>query len=344
MNVTLGTLICAFGGIAGAVFALPFRGVKGIKYESYWFVYALFGLIVFPLVLAVATCPSLFGIFRQTEGAALWRAIGFGAMWGIGGLTWGLMIRYLGIGLGLAIGCGLCSATGTLIPPIATGHASDLVKDTAALVTLGSVAVSLIGIGFVGCAGKLKESELSDEEKKVAVKDFNFKKGILVAVFSGFSSAGINFGLQSGASMEQAAMAAGVDSKWIGMPVLVAVLWGGFAINAAWCLWQNAKNKSFGDYLPPGNPHCGMNYLLAGAAGVIWAMQFVCQKVGEPMMGDVRYISFAIVMGSCVLFSSLLGVFLGEWKGTGVKTRVVLVGGLAILAVSIGLAVVAKSL
>lgn len=342
MNTTLGTLICALGGIAGATFALPFRGVRGMKYESYWLVYAVAGLVVFPLVLALVTCPPLFKIIGETDSSSLWRSIGFGAMWGMGGLTWGLMIRYLGIGLGLAIGCGLCSATGTLIPPIATGHAENLVKDTAALITLGSVIVSLVGICFVGFAGKLKEGELSDEAKKAAVKDFDFKKGILVALFSGFASAGINFGLQSGASMEQAALAAGVDSKWIGMPVLVVVLWGGFVVNAAWCLWQNAKNGSFGDYRSAVKSVSPL--ALAAFAGVIWAMQFVCQKVGEPMMGDIRYISFAIVMGSCVLFSSLLGVFLGEWKGTGARTRAALVVGLSVLAVSIGLAVVAKSL
>ena len=340
MNTTLGTLICAAGGIAGATFALPFRGIKGWKYESYWFVYAVAGLIVFPLVLAWTTCPALFDVIGDTEGPTLVRCIGFGALWGLGGLTWGLMIRYLGIGLGLAIGCGLCSATGTLIPPIVTGHAGDLVKDTAAVITLAGVVASLVGIVLVGWAGKLKEGELSEEEKKKAVAEFNFKKGMAVAIFSGIASAGMNFGLQGGAAMETMAKLRGTGDAWVGMPVLVVVLWGGFIVNAAWCLWQNAKNKSFGDYKP------GANFLaplvLAALAGVIWALQFACQKIGEPAMGDIRYISFAVVMGSCVLFSSLLGVFLGEWKGTGAKTRVALVAGLLVLAASIGIAVVAK--
>ena len=157
------------------------------------------------------------------------------------------------------------------------------------------------------------------------------------AVFSGIASAGMNFGLQGGEPLEQAAASAGVDSKWIGMPVLVVVLWGGFAVNVIWCLWQNAKNKSFGDYAKP-----GLGWALAGLAGVIWAMQFACQKIGEPAMGDMRYISFAIVMGSCVLFSSLLGVALGEWKGTGAKTKGALALGLAVLAASIAIAVAAK--
>lgn len=339
MNTTIGTLICALGGLAGAVFALPFRGIKGWKYESYWFVYAIAGLVLFPLALGLATCPDLFKVIGDADGATLARCIGFGALWGLGGLTWGLMIRYLGIGLGLAIGCGLCSATGTLIPPIATGHAADLVKDTAAVVTLASVVVSLLGIVLVGLAGKLKEGELDEEAKKKAVAEFDFKKGMIVAVFSGIASAGMNFGLQSGASLQEAAAKAGAGANWVGIPVLVVVLWGGFIVNAAWCLWQNAKNKSFGDYSR------GVSaWVLAALAGVVWACQFACQKIGEPAMGDMSYISFAVVMGSCVLFSSILGVILGEWKGTGAKTRGALVAGLLVLAASIGIAVVAKSL
>jgi len=339
VNEMIGALICTFGGLAGAVFALPFRGVKGWRYESYWFVYALAGLILLPIVLALSVCPNLWSVLTAASGATLLRCFGFGALWGLGGLTWGLMIRYLGIGLGLAIGCGLCSATGTLIPPLVTGHAGDLVRDTSAIVTLAGVLVSLVGIVFVGWAGKLKEEELPLEEKKKAVAEFDFKKGIVVAVFSGIASAGMNFGLQGGMEIEAAARNAGVSANWVGMPVLVVVLSGGFAVNAVWCLWQNAKNGSFGDY------RRGFGaWLLAGLAGVIWVMQFVCQKIGEPRLGEIRYISFALVMGSCVMFSSVLGVVLGEWRGTGRRTRVALVSGLLLLALSIALMTVAKGL
>jgi L-rhamnose-H+ transport protein len=339
MNAAIGTLICALGGIAGATFALPFRSIKSMKYESYWFIYALFGLVVFPLVLSAAFCPQAFDIICSSDKTTILRCVGFGALWGLGGLTWGLMIRYLGIGLGLAIGCGLCSATGTLIPPLVTGKAAELIKDAAAIVTLSSVGISLFGIILVGLAGKSKEGELDEESKKKAVAEFNFKKGILVALFSGVASAGMNFGLQGGISLESAAILAGVDSKWVGMPVLVVVLWGGFAVNAIWCLVQNFKNRTFADYKKPCNA-----WFLAALAGVIWAMQFACQKIGEPAMGEIRYISFAVVMGSCVLFSSVLGVFLGEWNGTSKKTRCILACGLTVLAISILTAVAAKML
>ncbi len=342
MNTAVGTMLWALGGLAGAVFALPFRRVKGWKYESYWLIYAIFGLILFPLALASATVPGLFGVIGKAPCATLAMCAGFGALWGIGGLCWGLMIRYLGVGLGLAIGCGLCSATGTLIPPIVKGQAASLVADKAAVITLVSVFVSLLGIVFVGLAGKSKEDELPEEAKKAAVAEFNFKKGVIVALIAGIASAGMNFGLQSGGVLETAAVEAGAKELWKGMPVLVVVLFGGFIVQLVWCMQQNAKNKSFGDYATLARPATMGVVFWSGLAGVIWACQFACQKMGESFAGDIAYISFAIVMGSSVLFSSLLGVFLGEWKGTGAKTKAYLTLGLAILAASIGIAVLAK--
>ena len=332
-NPLVGSLIFALGGLAGAVFAVPFRKIKNVQYESYWLFYALAGLLVFPLILGLATCPACFKVIGGAKPAVLAQCIGFGALWGLGGLTWGLMIRYLGIGLGLAIGCGLCSATGTLIPPIVTGHAGDLVKDAGACTVLAGVVGSLLGIALVGLAGKFKEGELTEEQKKAAVAEFDFKKGMLVALFSGIASAGMNFGLQSGGALEAAAKEAGTPAAWCGMPVLMVVLWGGLIVNVAWCLWQNKKNGSFGDY----GKMFGGNFaaiVLAGLAGVIWACQFACQKVGEPQMGDLKYIGFAVVMGSSIFFSSLLGLLMGEWKGTGAKTKGCLALVILVLLVS----------
>lgn len=332
-NPMLGSLIFALGGLAGATFAVPFRKIKGVAYESYWLVYALAGLLGFPLVLAMVTCPKTLTLIAAADPKVLAQCAGFGALWGLGGLTWGLMIRYLGIGLGLAIGCGLCSATGTLIPPLVTGNAAALVATPGAKIVLGGVIGSLLGIAFVGLAGKFKEGELSEEQKKAAVAEFDFKKGILVACFSGIASAGMNFGLQSGVALEKAAAAAGTPAAWCGMPVLVVVLWGGLVVNVLWCLCQNAKNGTFGDY---GKMAKGSAVAWASIAGVIWACQFACQKIGEPQMGALKYIGFAVVMGSSIFFSSLLGIFMGEWKGTGTRTKGCLALGILVLLVSFG--------
>lgn len=245
-------------------------------------------------------------------------------------MAWGLMVRYLGIGLGLAIGCGLCAATGTLIPPIVQGHAADLVKDAGALTVLGGVIGSLVGIVFVGIAGKSKEAELPEEEKRKAVADFDFRKGVITAVVAGVFSAGMNFGLQGADVIERAAVAAGAKECWRGMPVIMVVLAGGFVVQAIWCLQRGLKNRSLGDYLKL-SPR---NFLLSSAVGVIWVCQFACAKIGEPLMGSLKYISFAVVMASTIFFSTLIGMMLGEWKGVGARTRFFLALGTAVLVLS----------
>jgi L-rhamnose-H+ transport protein len=331
-NPALGVAIFALGGLAGAVFYLPFKRVQKWAWESYWMIYAVAGLVVVPWALAFTTSPNVCAVLKAAPANELAKCYLCGAMWGVGGLTWGLMIRYLGVGLGLAIGCGLCSAAGTIIPPILSGQVDKLFGTPAANVTMAGVVVSIIGIVFVGLAGISKEKELPEAEKRKAVAEYNFNKGLLVAIFSGLMSAGMSFGLQGGATIEKLAQttAPATSVTWKGIPVLVVVLLGGFTINGLWCLFLNLKNKTLGDYTRTGAPLLA-NLVFAGLAGAIWCSQFICFKTGEPAMGDTAYVGWAVLMASMILFSTLLGILLGEWKGTTGRTRSLLALGLVLL-------------
>jgi len=331
MSSILGMTVFALGGLAGATFLIPARGIKGWSYETWWFVYVLLGLIVCPPVICYFTVPDFWNVTMSAPAALKLRCAGFGMMWGVGALAWGLMVRYLGIGLGLAIGCGLAAAAGTLIPPIATGHAGDLVKDANALIVLGGVIGSLLGIVFVGLAGKAKENEMPEEQKKKAVAEFDFKKGLATAVVAGVFSAGMNFGLQGGRELQELAVQAGAKELWSGMPVIMVVLWGGFLVEASWCIQQHVKNRTFGDYARPSL----RNILICASIGGLWLLQFIGVKAGEPLVPpEMRYISFAVMMASTIFFSTLAGVLLGEWKGTGTRTRTLLVVGTLVLIAS----------
>lgn len=334
-NPMLGVLIFVLGGLAGAVFYLPFKKVKNWAWESYWLVYALFGLIIVPWALAITVSPNVFSVLKATPHRELIYCFLCGATWGVGGLTWGLMIRYLGVGLGLAIGCGLCSATGTLIPPVINGTFGELLQSRAGQVSLLGVLVSLVGIILVGGAGMSKESELPEEVKKAAVAEYNFKLGIIVAIFSGVMSSGLSFGLQGGVVMTGLTqkIAPVTSTTWAGMPVLVVALLGGFVVNFIWCLFLNVKNKTTGDYVRPNTPLVA-NFIFAGLAGAIWCSQWICFKTGEPAMGKMSYVGWSVVMASAILFSAVLGICLGEWKNTSARTRLLLALGLVFLTVS----------
>lgn len=332
-NPVLGTLIFVLGGLAGAIFTLPFKKEKGWAWESYWMIYAIFALVLAPITLAMVTVPNLMSVLSGAPTKELVYCYLCGAAWGFGGITWGLMIRYLGVGLGLAIGCGICSAAGTLIPKVINGTFGELLQPGAGIVSLAGVVISIIGIVLVGMAGMSKEGELPEEVKKKAVAEYNFKKGILVAIFSGFASAGLGFGLQGGANLAELASKSGTSPAWQGMPVLVVCLLGGFTVNGILCIVLNLKNKTAGDYFKKDAPGLS-NFLWAALAGLLWVCQFVAFKTGEPLMGQQKYVGWAVLMASSIMFSGALGVLLGEWKGTSPKTRMLLWAGLAILLIS----------
>jgi L-rhamnose-H+ transport protein len=341
LNAPLGIIIFMLGGLAGAIFYLPFKKVKGWAWESYWLVYAIFGLVLVPWLLAFTTSPNLISVLKAAPRNELLYCFLCGAAWGFGGLTWGLMIRYLGIGLGLAMGAGLTSAAGTLIPPMLKGTAAIRAMFTTAggIVSVIAALVSLAGIVFVGMAGRSKEGELSEEQKRKTVAEFNFRKGILVAIFSGLMSSAMSFGLQGGQSIQKSAQVIQPATSviWAGMPVLVIVLLGGFVVNFVWCVFLNVRNRTAKDYVQKGIPLVP-NLLFAAVAGAIWCSQFICFKTGEPQMGSTSYIGWAVLMASQILFSQILGLFLGEWKGTGKKTRNLLASGLLLLIISAMLA------
>jgi len=306
----------------------------------------------FRLFFTCWAVPDFAAVIASDGAGTVVRTIGFGALWGVGALCWALMVRYLGVGLGLAIGAGLCAATGTLLPPIVTGNAASLVATRGACIVLAGVFVSLVGIAFVGAAGRLKEGEMSEEAKKKAVAEYDFRKGLVTAVIAGVASAGINFGLQGAPVWEAAALKQGTNPLWAGMPVLAVTLWGGVLTQVLWVGWGRMKKWKRMKGLRGGEmekcvtvSHLGTtppqhfsttlaNLLLSVSVGVIGVMQFFTQKVGEPLMGEMRYISFAVLMASAIFFSSGVGILLGEWRGTGARTRLCLATGIALLLVS----------
>ncbi len=354
-NPFLGVILHAIGGLAAASFYIPYKKVKYWSWETYWLVGGFFSWIIAPWILAMIFVPDtpkvLLESFQTQPGAVLWAYL-FGAMWGIGGLTFGLTMRYLGIALGMAIALGYCAAFGTLMPPIFKGEFMGIVSSGPGQIILFGVFVCLCGIAVSGLAGMSKEREMSEEEKKRAIKEFSFGKGLLVATFSGIMSAGMSYGQSAGKPI--AAIALGTmepGSIWgifQGLPVLIVVLAGGFTSNFIWCVLLNIKNKSGGDYLnthmvPKAAPSevavaTGLervpllaNYIFSAVAGTTWYLQFFFYTMGETKMGRFTFSSWTLHMASIIIFSTLWGIALHEWKGTSKRTHVLIAVGLAIL-------------
>ncbi len=328
MNIALGLIIIAIGAFCQSSCYVPINKIKNWSWESYWIVQGVFAWLLLPLLGAMLAIPaghSMIELFSHDMHATIMTML-YGVLWGIGGLTFGLSMRYLGVALGQSIALGTCAGLGTILAPLFTGHASDLT--TSVIV---GVVVTLVGIAIIGIAGSMKSASLSDEEKREAVKEFNFTKGITVALLAGFMSACFNIGLAQGADLHFE----GVNPMFISLPVTFLVTLGGFITNAIYCFYQNQKNHTWNDY---GKSDVWVNNVLfCLLAGGLWYSQFFGLSLGKGFLSEspaLLTFAFCILMALNVVFSNVWGIILKEWKGCSSKTIVVLITGILILVIS----------
>lgn len=373
-NPALGVVFHWLGGLASGSFYVPFRGVKRWSWETYWLVGGVFSWIIAPWVLACLLTHHLLAVLGAASASTLFWCYLFGLLWGIGGLTFGLTMRYLGLSLGMAIVMGLCAAFGTLMPPIFKGtFVTQVLGTIPGRVVLLGIVICLVGITIAGMAGVYKERAMSVPAQQSAIKEFNLNKGFLVALISGVMSACFAYGLAAGDPIKALTVRAGTPPLWQGLPVLIVVLIGGFTTNFIWTVYLNIRNKTGHEYLAselpvrfshPGGPQpieetaltgptAGVlvhtptevlrdtvrvpllrNYLLCALAGVTWYFQFFFYSMGETKMGAYTFSSWTLHMASIVIFSTLWGVGLKEWRGAGATAIRLLVIGLTVLILS----------
>jgi L-rhamnose-H+ transport protein len=372
MNPALGVFFHWLGGLASASFYVPYRGVKHWAWETYWLVGGFFSWIIAPWIIALVMTRDLMGVLHEAPASSLFWAYVFGVLWGLGGLTFGLTMRYLGMSLGMAMVLGYTAAFGTLMPPIFRGvFASEVLGTHSGLVILLGVAVCLLGIAVAGAAGVSKEREMSTEQKRSSIKEFDLKKGVVVATFSGVMSACFAYGLAAGDPIKAITIQHRTPVLWQGLPVLVVVLAGGFTTNFIWCLILNIRNRTGYQYfeseirgkVPARNEEHILetatdapaeemavavavaqepavrapmlaNYLLSALAGTTWYMQFFFYTMGETQMGRYKFSSWTLHMASIIIFSTLWGIALSEWKGAGSKTKLLVAFSLLVLVSS----------
>ena len=337
MDILIGLLIIAAGAFCQSSCYVPINKVKEWSWESYWLVQGVFAWLLLPWLGAELAVPAGHSLLELLSGANqfhLGMTVFFGVLWGVGGLTFGLSMRYLGVALGQSIALGTCAGLGTIMGPVLINvffpeeHA---LSQLTASVLIG-VAVTLLGIAIIGWAGKRKTALLSDEEKKKAVKDFNFPKGILIALLAGFMSGCFNVGLEFGKDINFGEL---TNPMYSTLPATLLVTIGGFCTNAVYCFYQNSKNSTWADYGK--GSLWGNNILFCALAGLLWYSQFFGLSLGKGFLTEsptLTTFAFCILMALNVVFSNVWGIILKEWKGCSQKTITVLVIGIIVLIIS----------
>jgi len=371
-NPLLGVFFHWLGGLASGSFYVPYRRVKIWAWETYWLVGGVFSWILAPWIFALWMTNDLIRVLRDAPSQSIFWAYAFGVLWGLGGLTFGLTMRYLGMSLGMAVALGYTAAFDTLMPPIFRGQfASEVLGTTSGLTILVGVGICMLGIVFAGLAGMSKEKEMSEAQKRASIKEFNLKKGLLVATFSGVMSACFAYGLAAGDPIKEITVRYGTPALWQGLPVLVVVLLGGFTTNVIWCVILNVRNATGYQYFTseirnsrvsqnhsrglenvtdapaeemaelaiddsptPSKAPMLSNYLFSALAGTTWYFQFFFYTMGETQMGRYKFSSWTLHMASIMIFSTLWGIALKEWKGAGTRTKLLVGFSLLVLVVS----------
>ncbi|EHQ24245.1 L-rhamnose/proton symporter RhaT [Mucilaginibacter paludis] len=352
MEVIFGVIFHFIGGFASGSFYIPYKKVKGWAWESFWIVGGIFSWLIVPPVAAYLTVPHFADIIRATNGGIIMLTYFFGLLWGIGGLTYGLGVRYLGVSLGSTIILGLCSVFGALVPAVYYEFSPKAGKDSIGMLAtthwgqlvLVGIVVCVIGIVICGRAGTLKERDLNKEGAAVNEnKDYRFGMGIFVAIVSGVLSACFAFGIDAGADMANAANNAWRITEHITDPTrnflyknnvtYIVILWGGLTTNFIWCMILNARNKTFGNYTDAKTPLL-KNYIFSALAGTTWFLQFFFYGMGESKLGNGAS-SWILHMAFIILIANMWGLVLKEWKGVSKKALTTVIIGIATIILSV---------
>ncbi|MBS1805176.1 MAG: L-rhamnose/proton symporter RhaT [Acidobacteria bacterium] len=355
-NPLLGVFLHWLGGLASASFYVPYRRVRGWSWETYWLAGGVMSWIIVPWILALSLTRNLFHVLGMAPTPAILWTYFFGVLWGLGGLTFGLTMRYLGLSLGMSVALGYTAVFGTLVPPIFHGQFTQLLAQRSGIIILVGVGICIGGIVLAGAAGISKENELSHEEKLASIQEFSLKRGLGVATFCGVMSSCFAFGLDAGNPIKELTIGQGTPVMWQGLPVLVVLLAGGFTTNFIWCLVLSIQNKSYGEYLripsssetesmahppienvtdaastemalesslhPGATSSLAANYAFSALAGATWYMQFFFYTMGETQMGQYKFSSWTLHMASIMIFSTIWGIALKEWRGVSLRTKV----------------------
>ena len=314
-----------------ASFYAPIEKVKKWSWETTWAVAGIFSWILLPIGVSLILLPDFRGFYASMGAHLLLKVALFGAMWGVGNVSYGLTMRHLGMSLGIGVAIGVTLIVGTLVPPLIHGQGALLFTTRGGLLTLAGVLVALIGVAIVSYAGHQKEVQLKGE-----IKEFNLSLGLLLAVMCGIFSSGMSFAIDAAKPMEAAALQLGVSPLYAALPSYVFIMGGGAIINLSYCFIRLAALKRLSLRADLGQPRPMLikNAVLASTGGIMWYLQFFFYAWGAANIPQsMSYVNWMLHMSIYVLCGGLVGLALGEWTGVGGRPlRLLWAGMLVIIA------------
>ena len=332
MELINGVLFHATGASSAALCYTPQKKVVGWSWQTYWLAQAFICWLALPVIIAFVTIPQLMAVLQQAPTTAMVKSFLLGMAYGIGGTAFGIAIRYVGFSLTYAIAVGISCVLGTLLPPLVHGTLGDVLKSNGASFLIIGIILGALGIALCGLAGRNKEKDI--EKRQDTKSTFSLSKGLPLCLLAGILSALYGFSLDQGQPIADVAAKYGA-ANFQGNVIYIFSNSGAFVTTLFYCLYLHKKEKTFGQYFVAGNNSLTKNYLLSVLTGILWYGQFFFYGLGHVRMGNYKFTSWAIHMIMLVLFSSIAGLLMKEWKNCSAITMRLLMLALIVLITAV---------
>lgn len=330
----LGTTLHAVGAACAALCYAPQRYLHRWSWQTYWLVQAAACWLVLPWIFAWATVPALGAVLAEAPKDAMLTSYALGAVYGVGGIAFGLAIRHIGYSLTYALAISISCVLGTLLPPVLAGTFGETLAHRAGLIVVGGVLLGGAAMFVTGYAGFRRERELAAD---TATAPFNARAGLPIVILAGVLSAVFNFSLQAGAPIAAIAARHGAG-HFQGNVIYLFSNSGAFTTTLLYAGWLALRRKTGGEFIRTADGSGLLrNYGLALLTGLLWYLQFFFYGLGHVRMGTFEFSSWAIHMIILILLSCGFGVAIGEWRKCRPGTKLLVTVSIALLLGAVGL-------
>jgi L-rhamnose-H+ transport protein len=319
------------GAAMAASFYAPIEKVRKWSWETTWAVAGFFSWVLLPISVSLILLPHFGAFYGSLDPGLVLKVALFGAMWGVGNVSYGLTMRHLGMSLGIGVAIGVTLVVGTLVPPLFHGQGRMLFTTRSGLLTVAGILVALVGIAIVSFAGHQKEQQMGKE-----VQEFNVKLGLALAVMCGIFSSGMSFAIDAATPISNKVLHLGISPLYAALPTYVIIMGGGGLVNFVYCFTRLGfkKDISLRRDLSQTGGTISKSAAMAAAGGIMWYLQFFFYAWGAANIPQrLSYVNWMLHMSIYVLCGGLVGLALGEWKGVGSRpVRLLWAGILVIIA------------
>jgi L-rhamnose-H+ transport protein len=322
-------IVVAVAGVSNGSFPAPSKGLRRWQWEHIWLVYSFCAMGFLPVVLGALLAPGMISRLAGTDLRLAGVVCFFGVLWGVGSLLFGVCLPRLGMAITNALVSGTLAFVGSLGPLLTGAVRIDVLH---LLWLLGGL--SLLSVSLALCASaSVSRDRAQGHPSSQPGKPGRSVWAVLLAILAGVLSSMLNIGFVVGAPLARHALAGGAPSLLASVSIWIPTLCGGLLLNAGYPVYLIWSRRSW--RLLVSGPEQASSWFRSSFMGVLWFGAILLYGYGAPLMGQAGAVyGFALIVTMSVLTSNIWGAATGEWKGAGMKPKMLMGFSTALLVCS----------